>query len=143
MVEQGECGHLADPRLVQHCLRHWLTMGLDVVLPIPQLLQTVDQAVAQLFGKQGVPLPPRDASGDFVAGSGDGSSSGSGGGGRDAGSSGGGGGGSSGSSGGSTAADCPNRQPGATALWLVPLLCLLLVVVVVRSRPSRSHRHAV
>lgn len=141
VLEQGECGHLADPRLVQHCLRHWLTMGLDVVLPIPQLLQTVDQAVAQLFGKQGVPLPPRDASGAFVAGSGD-SSSGSGGGGSDTSSSSGGD-GSSGSSGGNTAADCPTQQPGATALWLVPLLCLLVVVAVVRNRPSRSHRHAV
>ncbi|PRW45608.1 2-methoxy-6-polyprenyl-1,4-benzoquinol mitochondrial [Chlorella sorokiniana] len=67
ILEQGECGRLPNPQLVQHCLRHWLTMGLDVVLPMPQLLQAVDQAVEQLFAKQGAPLPPRDASGAFVA----------------------------------------------------------------------------
>lgn len=133
ILEQGECGHLPDPGLVHHCLRHWLTMGLDVVLPIPQLLQVVDQAIEQLFAKQGAPLPPRDANGAFIAsndaaGSSHGDSSGS------------------ASGNGSKPTDCavqPGSAAGQALLWLVPPLSLLLVAAVVLRRPSRPHRHAV
>lgn len=66
VLEQGTCGHLPTPELVGHCLRHWLTMGLDVVLPIPPLLDAVDAALAAVLARRGLPLPPRDAAGAFV-----------------------------------------------------------------------------
>lgn len=137
--EQGECGHLAHPGLVQHCLRHWLTMGLDVVLPIPQLLQTVDQAVEQLFAQQRVPLPPRDASGAFIAADGSGGSDR-----KDGSDEGGSNTPPSSSSSSSTMADCAAQRPSSAAgqaLWLVPPLCLLLAIGAVLRRPPRPHRH--
>ena len=66
VLEEGRCDHL-PAELAFTCGMWWRVKAVSIVLQPALLLQATDVAVEALFAKQGVALPPRDASGAFVA----------------------------------------------------------------------------